>query len=51
LYQYSTGALLSGFLILYAASGSLAASWPFFILVAIAAIWNEAVTAADGEAR
>jgi hypothetical protein len=42
LYQYSTGALLSGFLILYAASGSLVASWPFLALVLVAAVGNEA---------
>jgi len=41
LQQYSTGNLLSAFLILYSASGSLAASWPFLALVALAAIGNE----------
>ena len=41
--QYSTGNLLSAFLILYASSGSLAASWPFLFLVAAAAVGNEAV--------
>lgn len=40
-HQYSTGALLSAFLVLYSASGSLVQSWPFFALVAIAAIGNE----------
>jgi hypothetical protein len=39
--QYSTGNLLSAFLILYSASGSLAASWPFFVLVLASAIGNE----------
>lgn len=39
--QYSTGNLLSAFLVLYSASGSLAASWPFFVLVLIAAVGNE----------
>jgi len=39
--QYSMGNLLSAFLILYSASGSLAASWPFFVLVAVAAVGNE----------
>lgn len=39
--QYSMGNLLSAFLILYSASGSLAASWPFLALVAVAAIGNE----------
>lgn len=39
--QYSLGNLLSAFLILYSASGSLAASWPFFTLLAIAIIGNE----------
>ena len=41
--QYSTGNLLSAFLILYASSGSLAASWPFLFLVAAAAVGNEAL--------
>jgi hypothetical protein len=41
--QYSTGNLLSAFLILYSASGSLAASWPFFIIVIAAAIGNEVI--------
>lgn len=39
--QYSLGNLLSAFLILYSASGSLAASWPFFALLAIAIVGNE----------
>ena len=43
IYQYSTGALLSSFLILYAASGSLTASLPFLVLLAVAAIGNEAL--------
>lgn len=42
-HQYSTGNLLSAFLILYSASASLIASWPFLALVAIAAIGNEAL--------
>lgn len=41
LLQYSTGNLLSAFLVLYSGSGSLAQSWPFFALVAVAAIGNE----------
>ena len=41
LQQYSMGNLLSAFLILYSASSSLIASWPFLILVAVAAIGNE----------
>lgn len=41
--QYSMGNLLSAFLILYSASSSLAASWPFLALVAIAAIGNESL--------
>ena len=41
LQQYSMGNLLSAFLILYSASSSLIASWPFLALVAIAAIGNE----------
>ena len=41
LQQYSMGNLLSAFLVLYSASGSLIASWPFLLLVAIAAIGNE----------
>lgn len=39
--QYSTGNLLSAFLVLYSGSGSLVQSWPFFALVAVAAIGNE----------
>ena len=39
--QYSTGNLLSAFLVLYSGSGSLAQSWPFFVLVAVAAAGNE----------
>lgn len=39
--QYSTGSLLSAFLVLYSASGSLVASWPFFVLVFVSAIGNE----------
>lgn len=42
-HQYSTGALLSAFLVLYSASASLAASWPFLILVLCAAVVNETV--------
>lgn len=41
LQQYSMGNLLSAFLVLYSASGSIAASWPFFFLVAASAIGNE----------
>lgn len=41
LHQYSTGSLLSAFLVLYAASGSLVASAPFLILLVIAAVGNE----------
>ena len=41
LQQYSMGNLLSAFLVLYSASSSLIASWPFLALVAIAAIGNE----------
>jgi len=40
--QYSMGNLLSAFLVLYSASGSFAASWPFLALVAVAAVGNEA---------
>lgn len=41
--QYSMGNLLSAFLILYSASGSFVASWPFLALVAVAAIGNETI--------
>lgn len=41
--QYSMGNLLSAFLVLYSASGSLAASWPFFALLAASAVGNEAL--------
>ena len=41
--QYSMGNLLSAFLILYSASGSIIASWPFLLLVAVAAIGNEVI--------
>lgn len=41
LLQYSTGNLLSAFLVLYSGSGSLVQSWPFFALVFVAAIGNE----------
>ncbi|MFQ5540704.1 MAG: DUF2914 domain-containing protein [Candidatus Paceibacteria bacterium] len=41
LQQYSMGNLLSAFLVLYSASGSLQASWPFYVLVATAAVGNE----------
>ena len=41
LLQYSTGNLLSAFLILYSGSGSLIQSWPFFVLLSIAVIGNE----------
>lgn len=41
LQHYSMGNLLSAFLILYSASGSLVASWPFLALVVIAVIGNE----------
>lgn len=43
LQQYSTGNLLSAFLVLYSASGSLAASWPFLALVLVAAVGNEVI--------
>lgn len=39
--QYSTGNLLSAFLILYSASGSLAASAPFLVLLLVAIVGNE----------
>lgn len=39
--QYSTGNLLSAFLVLYSGSGSLLQSWPFFALLVIAAFGNE----------
>lgn len=41
LQQYSTGNLLSAFLVLYSASGSLVSSWPFFALLALAIFGNE----------
>ena len=41
LQHYSMGNLLSAFLILYSASGSLVASWPFLVLVVIAVVGNE----------
>ncbi len=40
-HQYAAGNLLSAFLVLYFSSGSLFASWPFLILVALAAVGNE----------
>lgn len=40
-HQYASGNLLSGFLVLYFSSGSLSASWPFLLLVALAALGNE----------
>ena len=43
LHQYSTGALLSAFLVLYSASSSLLASWPFLLIVLIAAVGNERI--------
>jgi len=43
LQQYSMGNLLSAFLILYSASGSLIANWPFLALVVIAALGNETI--------
>ncbi len=42
-HQYSTGNLLSAFLILYSASASFTASWPFLVLVAVAAVGNEVI--------
>lgn len=44
IHQYSIGNLLSAFLILYSASGSLMQSWPFLFLVAIAVVGNETLT-------
>jgi hypothetical protein len=41
--QYSTGNLLSAFLVLYSVSGSLSASWPFFALIIIAVLGNEII--------
>ncbi len=41
LQQYSTGNLLSAFLVLYSGSGSLSQSWPFFALLGIAVVGNE----------
>lgn len=41
LQQYSTGNLLSAFLVLYSASSSLVQSWPFFALLIIAIVGNE----------
>ncbi len=42
-HQYAIGALLSPFLVLYYASGSFSASWPFLAVVALAAVGNETV--------
>jgi len=39
--QYVAGNLLSAFLVLYFSSGSLSQSWPFLIIVALAALSNE----------
>lgn len=41
LQQYSTGNLLSAYLVLYSASSSLNQSWPFFALLVIAIVGNE----------
>lgn len=43
LQQYSTGNLLSAFLVLYSASGSFAQSWIFFALLAVAIVANETI--------
>ena len=43
-HQYSTGNLLSAFLVLYSASGSFAQSWLFFALLAVAILGNERLT-------
>ncbi|MES2134684.1 MAG: DUF2914 domain-containing protein [Patescibacteria group bacterium] len=40
-HQYVTGNLLSAFLVLYFSSGSFSQSWPFLIIVALAALSNE----------
>ncbi|PIR85035.1 hypothetical protein COU15_03020 [Candidatus Kaiserbacteria bacterium CG10_big_fil_rev_8_21_14_0_10_45_20] len=40
-HQYSTGALLSAFLVLYTASGSLVSSAPFIVLLGVAIAGNE----------
>lgn len=41
IHQYVAGNLLSAFLVLYFSSGSLSQSWPFLIIVALAAFGNE----------
>jgi len=41
IHQYVAGNLLSAFLVLYFSSGSLSQSWPFLIVVALAAFSNE----------
>ncbi|MES2014635.1 MAG: DUF2914 domain-containing protein [Patescibacteria group bacterium] len=40
-HQFAAGNLLSAFLVLYFSSGSLSASWPFLLLVVLAAVGNE----------
>lgn len=42
LVQFAFGGLLSAFLVFYFRSATLAASWPFFVLLAVAFIGNEA---------
>ncbi len=42
--QWAAGATLKGFLVLYFASGSLYASWPFFALVLLTVLANEFLT-------
>lgn len=39
--QFTFGGLLSAYLVLYFRSGSLAASWPFFLILAVAFYANE----------
>lgn len=41
LQQYSMGNLLSAFLVLYSASASFTQSWPFLVLLALAAVGHE----------
>jgi len=43
LQQYSMGNLFSAFLVLYSASGSIMANWPFLALVAVAILGNEGI--------
>ena len=40
--QFTTGGLLSGFLIFYTRSAALTASWPFVVMLAVIFIGNEA---------